>query len=116
MSLEAELREILSPLVTNRIFPDVAQIGTQKPYITYQQVGGQPVNFLESTPPGRHNARMQINCWAQNREAANKLAHDAENLLLLNRRIQASVLNSLVSTYEEDLVLYGTIQDFSIWY
>jgi hypothetical protein len=117
MSLESDIFDALKGLVSNRVFPDVAVFGTATPYITYQQVGGSAENFLESVFVGKRNARMQINCWATTRAAANALARSVETTLITSTALRAYVLGAFVSTHEDELVppLFGTYQDFSIW-
>lgn len=114
MSLESSLFSALRTLVADRVYPDAAPDGVVAPYITYQQVGGQAVNFVEATPVGKRNARMQIMCWADRRTAAADLARSAEDTLMT--ALQASALGAMTALHEPDLRLYGTLQDFSIWY
>ena len=114
MSLESSIFDALKTLTSNRVYPDVAPAAVDKPYISYQQVGGGAVNFMESTAVGTRNARMQINCWATTRLAANALARSAEDALVTT--LKATVLGALTSIYEEDTQLFGTRQDFGIWY
>lgn len=117
MSLETDIVDALTSLVGGRVFPDVAEYGTARPYITYQQVGGAAENFLEAAPVGKRNARVQINCWATTRIAANDLARSAEDALI-NSSLNAYVLGAFIATREDDLdpPIYGTHQDFSFWY
>lgn len=114
MTIEASIYNALKGLVGNRVFPDVAPATTARPYMTYQQVGGTAVNFLGATVPGKRNARIQINCWADTRLAAANLARQAEDALIVG--LKAHVIGSQVAVYEDDTKLYGTMQDFSIWF
>jgi hypothetical protein len=118
VSLELDLFAALGPLCSNRVFPDVAPIKTARPYVTYQQVGGEAENFLESTVVGKRNARMQINVWADTRLAAMTLARTIEDTLVVNTALRAYVLGAPVSLYEDETSppLYGTRQDFSVWF
>lgn len=117
MSLESDLFSALGPMCSNRVFPDVAPIKTARPYVTYQQVGGEAENFLESAVVGKRNARMQINVWADTRAAAMTLCRSIEDTLVTNTTLRAHILGSPVSLYEDETSppLYGTRQDFSIW-
>lgn len=118
MSLESDLFAAIRALVGNRAFPDVAPIKTARPYITYQVVGGRAVNFLETGLVGKRNARIQINCWADTRLEASSLARTVEDTVVLNTTLRAYVLGAPVSSYEDETSppLYGTRQDFSVWY
>ena len=116
MSVDTQIFSALSSLAGGRVFPDVAPEGTARPYLTYQQVGGDALNYLEGTVPGKRNARIQINAWADTRLAASELSERAEDLLRLAAGLQVEVLGARVSIYEEDTKLRGARQDFSVWH
>jgi hypothetical protein len=114
VSVETEIFNALKALVNNRVFPDVAPENTVRPYITYQQVGGQGVNFVDPTAPSKKNARIQINVWADKRSDAAILSRQVEDTL---RNVsQATVLGAPVAIYEPETKLRGTRQDFSFWH
>lgn len=116
MTVESVLYAALSPLVSARVYPDIAPQGVLAPYITYQQVGGESVAFLEPGVPSKKNARMQINVWAETRLAANVLARQVEDLMLVTMSLQPTALGSFTAMQDEDSSLYGTRQDFSLWF
>ena len=116
MTVEADLFTALKTLVSNRMFPDVAPLGTAKPYLTYQQVGGTAVSFLESGVVGKRNGRFQINAWANTRVEAASLSRSVEDTLVTSAPLRAYVLGAPVASYEPETLLYGTRQDFSIWF
>lgn len=116
MTVEADIFNVLKTLVSNRAYPDVAPLGTTRPYITYQQVGGQGVNFMEATAPSKKNARFQVNVWATTRSAAAVLSRQVEDALRTTAGLQCTVLGAPVALYEEETTLYGTRQDFSFWH
>ena len=117
MALEADLFACLGSLVGGRVFPDIAPIGTQRPYITYQQVGGDAVSYDDAALPDIGNALVQINVWADNRLSAVMVARLAESALISCASFVARPTGAFVSRVQEDIepVLYGTLQDFSIW-
>lgn len=115
MSIESLLFSALKGLVGNRCYPDVAPDKTQRPYITYQQVGGQAINFVDGSDPGKRNARMQVNVWADSRAQASALAQQVESALRASA-LQTTVLGAAVATYEPETCLRGARQDFSLWY
>ena len=97
-----------------RCYADIAPTDTQRPYITYQQVGGQAPNTLGGLSAVR-NARMQVNVWADNRIGASSLMAQARGAL--TDAIRPCVpIGAPVSVYEPDTHLYGARLDFSIWY
>lgn len=116
MSLESSIFDALKSLVSNRVHPDVAPEQTVRPYITYQQVGGQSVNFLDTTLPSKKNARIQINVWGDTRLQVGTLSRQVEDALRGTAALQTSVLGAAVSLYEPETKLRGTRQDFSVWF
>jgi hypothetical protein len=116
MSVEAQIYAALQGLVAGRVFPEVAPELTPRPYITYAQVGGQAVNFIDPTVPSKKHGRFQINVWADTRLAAATLARQVEDTLRVVPALQTTVLGAPVAIYEEDTKLRGTMQDFSVWF
>lgn len=116
MSLDARVGPVLRALVaSSRAYPDVPPPDVVPPYITWQQVGGQAVNFVDTaTPVGKRNARVQVEAWTDRRSTASTLMATAEDAL--KAQVQAFALGAAVSLHEPDLKLYGSRQDFSIWY
>lgn len=115
MTIEASIYTVLKGLVSNRVYPDIAPDGAAKPYITYQQVGGSAVNFVDATVPSKKNSRFQINVWGDSRSAVKAVAVQAEDALRVAAGLQTTVLSAAVSIYEPDTQLRGTRQDFSFW-
>lgn len=114
MSAEATIHALLSGLVAARVYPDVAPSGVARPFIVYQQVGGQGVVYTEGTMPDHENARMQIACWATTRTQAITLAKQAEALICASE-LMAHPLGSRISVHEPETNLYGARQDFDCW-
>jgi hypothetical protein len=116
MSVESDLFAALKGLVGNRVFPDVAPELTARPYITFQQIGGQAINFLEPAVPNKKHGRFQINVWADTRSAAATLARQVEDTLRVVPSLQTTVLGAPLAVYEEETKLRGSMQDFSFWF
>lgn len=115
MSMETILRETLGPLAADRVFPDVGPEKVERPYITYQQVGGDTVNFLGGDVPSQRNARVQINVWGASRQSVAELARAVEAAVRSTPSLRPTVLSSGIAVYEPDTKLYGSLQDFSFW-
>lgn len=113
VTIEERIFDTLKGLVANRVYPDVAGPSVGSPYITYQQVGGSAINFLESGIVGKRNGRFQVNCWTNSRIAAAELSGLVEDAMVVS--LEASVLGAPIATYDDDGV-YGTHQDFSLWW
>lgn len=118
MTVEADLFAVLGPLAGNRVYPDVAPSTAALPWITYQQVGGEVINFLESAAPGKRNARFQVNVWASTRVAAAALARQVEDTLLASTTLRATAIGAMSAQHEPETTppLFGSRQDFSVWY
>lgn len=116
MIVETAIAPVLEALAPGAVFPDVAPELAPLPRIVYQQVGGQATSYQEDTPPDRENARLQIACWATTRIAASTLAQQVEDAMRQAATLQARPIGARSSVFEEDTGLYGSRQDYSVWY
>src|SRR5574338_499613 len=114
MTVEADLVATLVPLCP-RVFPDVAPFDTPRPYLTYQQIGGEVLRPLAREVPDKQNGYFQINVWADTRAGAANLALQIEAALRQAVVFQSGPLSAPIAEHEPDLERYGTRQDFSIW-
>lgn len=114
MSLESKLFTELAALCP-RVFPDVAPEATPRPYVTYQQIGGDPSFYVEGQVMARVNAYVQINVWHTERQAANALMRQIEAALLQSTAFQAAPQAGLIAGFEDDTETRSAQQDFSIW-
>ncbi len=105
----------LQGLVGGRVYPDIGKEGTAVPYITYQDIGGEAVNFMDGAAPSKANARVQVNVWATTRAQAKSIARQVETALRAVPALQTLVIGAPATTYDPDAKYYGTIQDFSVW-
>lgn len=115
MTVEADIFSLLKGLVGNRVFPDVAPFETERPYLTYQQVGGTPLSFIDNTVPGAKHGLFQVNVWADTRAAAAALALQVEAAFIGATAFQARPASGQIGQHEPDLNRYGTVQDFDVW-
>lgn len=114
MSLETNLCAALAA-VCPRVFPDVADEGTGRPYITWQALGGATARYVEGAAADKRNTLMQINVWSTTRLEALALIRQVEDLLCASAAFVAMPEGEALSTFEPDTSLYGCIQRFSIW-
>lgn len=118
MSVETLVYGALKNLVSNMVFRDIAPEKdpagnpTPLPRITFQQVGGQSINFLEGGPVGIRAPRVQVNVWHTSRDAANALAIQVEEALRATAALKTEVLGDFVAVYETETKRFGTHQDF----
>lgn len=114
MSMEGDLDLTLKDLVSDRVYPDLAPLGTAMPYITWQGAGGKSLRFLDNTPGDKRNTRVQINTWAATRTQANLLARQIEDALCATALFIASPDGEPVNDYDAETKSYGAMQDFLI--
>jgi hypothetical protein len=122
MSAESITYGALSALAGGKVFPDIAPVDDPDtglpvvaPWITYQSVGGQAFNTVDSATPGLRNSRMQVTVWAKTRAQAASIMEQAFQALV-NPAVKAVPIGAPVSTFEPDTLLYGSSLDFSITY
>jgi hypothetical protein len=111
MTLEEKLTAALQT-VCPRVFRVRAPIGVEKPYITYQRLGGQVESFIDNAPPSKRNALVQINVWGGDPDA---LIQQVEITLRGATDMQATPQGESRDVDEPDMELAGASQDFDIW-
>lgn len=121
MTLEEMLFSVLSPLVEERVFPDVAPLDTPKPYVTYQLNGGPDIRWLNGTAPDKRRSLVQINTWGANRLQVNNLMRAIEDAMCATTVFAARPEGELKGSHEPDAAmddapqgLFGAIQDFNV--
>ncbi len=115
MNAESLIYTALKDVVPgSHVYPvDLPATVTAATYVTYVQVGGDAVNFLDGGKPSKKNGRFQLNVWAPSDHEAAALARLVEDAM---RTIPAQVLGASVSTTDPALDTYGRRQDFSVWF
>jgi hypothetical protein len=116
MTIEEMIYAVLRGLAGGRVFPDVAPENTATPYITYQAVGGEVMNFLSGDRPDKALTRMQINVWSETRIEASALGAQVEDAVRAAVNLQPQVLTGRVATYDETTQYRGTMQDFNLFH
>ncbi len=114
MSLESDLQALLEAICP-RVFADFAQLKTAKPYVTWQQIGGRAVTFVDNLVPSKENAYVQINVWSTTRSEAKTIAKQIESAMTTTTAFQARPVSAVVSDSDSDLHIYSTRQDFDCW-
>lgn len=115
MSVETSLVTVIGALCSSRCYADFASHGTTRPYVTYQQVGGAVLNPINGSAPGKRNARVQVNVWADTRQAANELMRSIEDAVRPSP-LNGRPIGALISRVDEITALRGAQQDFSLWW
>lgn len=114
MSLESDLYAVLQTICP-RVYPDVAPAGTARPYIVWQQIGGEAVSYTDNEVPSLRNAYVQVSAWAESRLQASLMAQQIEAALIASPTLAARPQSAMQAAYSEDTELRGAMQDFTIW-
>nr|WP_267875335.1 DUF3168 domain-containing protein [Massilia oculi] len=103
-------------LAGGRVLPDFAPEGTALPFIVYQAVGGEPLNFISGEQPDKQKVRMQISVWAgESRLVASELGRQVEEAIRAATALQPEVATGRIATYDEETEYRGTRQDFYLF-
>lgn len=114
MTVEANIFTAIKGLCGNRAFPDIAPIDTAKPYVTYTQIGGEGMATVGGVSSLRHG-RFQFNVWGDSRISCVGLINQIEAALVAASSFKARPIGAPSSSYDFDMKLYGSMQDFSIY-
>jgi hypothetical protein len=111
---ESDLVTVLGTLVSGEVHPDAAPENTPLPYITYQQVGGRPINYLEGQGSDKKHSRIQIWAFSQTRQECMTLIRQIENLVV-QAPLLANIEGAAIAYHDTQTKIRGAHQDFSFW-
>lgn len=112
MTIEDRVIAALESLVGGRVCADMAEEGTELPYIVFQNVGGQPLGFLDGSAPDKEFARVQVSVWCATRTEASALGKLVEDTLRVTTSLRTDVITGRAAVLDEETQLRGTRQDF----
>lgn len=115
MTVEDDIFDLLASLTSNRVYPDVAPQGATLPFIVFQQVGGEAINYIDNVEADKKHGRYQFAVWAATRAAAASIALQIESRMVTATDFSARPVGAPVADYEADTNRRGSRQDFSIW-
>lgn len=115
MTFESDLFDLLKG-VTPRVFPEFAPVKTARPYVTYQNIGGDVVNYTGAEIPDHRHAEIQVNVWSDSHPEALALIRAIEDAMRGASAFTAQPMSAPSSTFDADVPVYGTQQDFSCWF
>lgn len=115
MTIETSLVGVVGPLLSNRFYADYAPATATLPYGTYQQIGGETVEFVSDDDPGLYNARIQINVWAKTRQEANTLMRSIV-AALRPAPLRGRPVGALIARLNEFNETRGAQQDIAFWH
>lgn len=114
MTVDVLVFNALKDLAGGRVYPDEAPPNVTAPYIIFQGVGGESINFVESTVSGKRNVRMQIAVWGKTREEVSQISEQAEERVITV--LKSPSIGAAMWDNDPQTRLRGALQDFSIWY
>ena len=115
MSVESDLYNTLKGLVANRCYPDFAPLGTVRPFITFEQTGGESLYFIDGSLPDKKHGRFEIGVYADTRAACAALALQVETAMAGASAFVCQALHAPVSDYAGDVMIYSSTQNFSVF-
>ncbi|WP_321902087.1 DUF3168 domain-containing protein [Paraburkholderia tropica] len=104
----------IKALADGRVYPDVAPSAPIKPYIVFQSAGGVDETTFDGGDT-LQNSRMQVAVWATTRAEAATIIQQVRAALTA-APVLGTPIGAPVSVFEDDTKLFGSRQDFSIWY
>ena len=75
-NVEEKLQALLATKCS--AYPTEATYGTEMPFLTWQQVGGEPIVYVNGKMPNYTRILVQINLWAVSDKEASRLIREIE--------------------------------------
>lgn len=114
MALESDLMARLLT-VCPRVHIGTAPFDTKLPYVTWQHIGGDPLEWLDNTVADKRNAQIQINTWAATPLQAFQLIQVIEaTLRAAMPALIARPLSEPIGAYDDADVASGYLQSYTI--
>lgn len=115
MTIEADVHAAIAA-VCPRVFAVLAPLGAARPYVTVQNVGGQPTYWLDRTPSDKRVLRLFVKSWANSKTEALALARQVEAAMMAATAFTARVESELLDDVETDAEpwLYSELQEFVV--
>jgi hypothetical protein len=115
MTVETQIYTVLKSLVGDRCFPDFAPLGTARPFITFEQTGGEALSFLDGTLPDKKHGRFEIGVYADTRSQCAAIALQVESAMAAATAFQSTAIHAPISDYASDVLIYSSTQNFSVF-
>lgn len=111
--MESTLHALLSGICA-RTYPDVAPANSLRPYVVWQQIGGESLRYTDNTPMDKRLPLVQVSVWSETRLESLGLIRQIEDALCASVDFTAAPQGEPISQYEPDTSLYGNTQRFDI--
>jgi len=117
MTIESDVHAAIAA-VCPRVFPVLAPIRTQRPYVTVQNIGGRPMYAIDRAPADKRMLRLFVKTWASSKAEALALIRQIEAALMavpmstFITRVESEPLDDLETDVEP--WLYSELQEFVV--
>lgn len=121
MSNESAFRTLLASaavtaLVSDRIFPVLAEQSCTRPYIVYSRASSDPQNSLGGFTAALERIRWQVDCYAETFDSAIAIAAAVRAAVAAGGSgIQGICINEL-DFFEDDTRLFRRLVEFSVFH
>ena len=114
MTTESLIYDVLKGLVSNRCFPDFAPLGTVRPFVTYEQAGGEAFSAVDGSLFDKKHGRFEVVVYADSRAACAALALQVEVAMAAATTFQSTAIHAPISDYASEVKIYSSTQNFSV--
>ena len=111
MSFEADLYAVLNAVLPGKVYPDFAAVDTQRPYVTWQQIGGPVLNPVDGSATGLRSVEVQVNVWANTRLEARNVIRAIEAAMRA-ATFDARPMGEPIDDFDAEIPVYGSLQSF----
>jgi hypothetical protein len=115
--IETVLITLAAPILSDRLWPNVATEGCARPYGVYQEIVSPPTNTLADGVPIRQSI-MQIDIYDTTylgaRTASDAMAAAIESAFISGTLV--GVQHTRRSLYEPETKLHRVLYEYSFWY
>jgi len=115
MTVESDILNTVKALVGNRCYPDFAPLRTVRPFIVYEQTGGEALHFIEGTLPDKKHGGFEIGVYADTRAQCASIALQVEAAMAAATVFQSTAIHAPISDYSSEVLIYSSTQNFSVF-
>jgi hypothetical protein len=115
MAFEADLSTVLKT-VCARSYLGFAKVGTERPYVTAQQIPGEAITQLSNAAPGLRKPEIQIDVWADSYNSAITTMRAIEAAMRAATTFTATPMDEPGTYFDADVPVYGARQSFRCWH
>ncbi len=113
MSLENDFVAVLQSCCPS-VFPGSAPANQPRPFVTWEQIGGDPARYADNTPMAKRLALLQVDTWAASKGQAMQLARQIEDALCAATTLVARPVSDQSGRQDEYVEGYGVTQEFEV--